>query len=88
VRYPATLRPAIFDMWFAKQAVGNHCSVATIAQQRRHAGVDVSRSRAAPVERADRERPLWQIVAVLYAAIFVLFVLLTAACFLAAHFAA
>jgi hypothetical protein len=50
VRYPATLRLAIFDMWFAKQAVGNHCSVATIAQQRRHAGVDVSRGRAAPVE--------------------------------------
>jgi hypothetical protein len=59
--------------------------VATIAHRRRfvaHAGTTQRRR-----EPGD-ERPFWQVVLLLYGGIFLLFVLLTAACFVSAWLAA
>jgi len=56
--------------------------VATIAQVRARVA-----HRARPEEKADRERPFWQVVLLLYAGIFLLAVLMTAVCFASAWLA-
>jgi len=59
--------------------------VASALHPRRAHAAGRTVSRAA---RRDEERPFWQILLLLYGGIFVLAVLLTTVCFVAAHVAA
>jgi hypothetical protein len=61
--------------------------MATVAGRRRSLESQAA-TRRKPVEEPDQGRPFWQVVGLLYGAIFFLAALLTAVCFLSAWLAA